>query len=196
MPNSCKPYIVHHKQYNSPLDQNTKVDHQIYWCNLCICRQTKEALLTVNPGLSRKLTLLRFLTGARTSDALVNEHFFTLGVTGNPKLSMRAGGRNSHVIKACPGMAEYRQDTSGHQGHHQKTSATWSVYYTSWRNRSAEIMPPRQTGALKSSSCSNPDREFKNWAQYHTLFHNFRNKWVQSSLLINIYIYNTYVYNI
>lgn len=99
----------------STLRQNTKVEHQKYWHNLGTCRQTKEALPTINPGLSRRLMqlkrpALRLLTGAITGHALLNKHLFTLGVTDSPlcRACMEDDETAAHVILACPGVAAYR----------------------------------------------------------------------------------------
>ncbi|XP_063531089.1 uncharacterized protein LOC134742085 [Cydia strobilella] len=105
------------------LRHNTKVKHQQYWTNLGTCRQAKEALPTINPGLSRRLRLLkrpqlRLLTGAITGHASLNKHLLTMRVTDSPlcRACMEAEETAAHVILECPGVAEYRAQYLGSPG--------------------------------------------------------------------------------
>lgn len=99
----------------SALRHNTKVLHQSYWTNLNTCRQTREALPTINPGLSRKLRglgrpQLRLLIGALTGHGLLNKHLHNLGVTDSPlcRACMEAEETATHILLECAGVANYR----------------------------------------------------------------------------------------
>lgn len=105
------------------LRQHTKVTHQLYWSNLDTCRQTRQALPIIKPGLSRKLlklkrSQLRLVTGAITGHALLNKHLYTLGITDSPlcRACMESEETANHVLMECPGVATYRATHLGSPG--------------------------------------------------------------------------------
>ncbi|XP_073948802.1 uncharacterized protein [Choristoneura fumiferana] len=115
------------------LRHNTKVMHQQYWTNLDTCRQTREALPTINPGLSRKLRglrrdQLRLLVGALTGHALLNKHLHNLGVTDSPlcRACMEAEETATHILLECSGVANYRALHLGSPGSLQEVAGNAS----------------------------------------------------------------------
>ncbi|XP_047990715.1 uncharacterized protein LOC125229817 [Leguminivora glycinivorella] len=113
------------------LRYNTKVKHQQYWSNLGTCRQAKEALPTITPGLSKKVRQLkrpqlRLLVGAITGHAPFNKHLFTLGVTDSPSAERARRQRKQPLtsFSNVQGWQNTGHNTSGRRGVSQKSSAT------------------------------------------------------------------------
>ena len=105
------------------LRHNTMVNHQHHWSNLDTCRQAREALPTINPGLSRRLLnlqrrQLRLIIGAATGHTSFNKHLLSLGVTDSAlcRACMGAEETAAHVILECPGVATYRAQYLGTPG--------------------------------------------------------------------------------
>ncbi|XP_073966168.1 uncharacterized protein [Choristoneura fumiferana] len=118
------------------LRHNTKVMHQQYWTNLDTCRQTREALPTINSGLSRKLRglrrdQLRLLVGALTGHALLNKHLHNLGVTDSPlcRACMEAEETATHILLECSGVANYRALHLGSPGSLQEVAGNIAADY-------------------------------------------------------------------
>ena len=99
----------------STLRQRTKAQHSLCWNGQKNCRQAKEALPSINPGLSRKLLQLgkphlRLVTGALTGHTPFNKHMCTLGITDSPlcRGCMDEEETAAHVLLECTSVASYR----------------------------------------------------------------------------------------
>ncbi len=99
----------------STLRQRTKAQHSLCWNGQKNCRQAKEALPSINPGLSRKLLQmskphLRLVTGALTGHTPFNKHMYTLGITDSPlcRGCMDEEETAAHVLLECTSVANFR----------------------------------------------------------------------------------------
>ena len=99
----------------STLGQRTKTQHNLHWAKLKDCKQAREALPSVNPGLSRRLlqlrkAQLRIVTGALTGHTLFNKHMYTLGITDSSlcRGCLDEEETAAHSLLECTSVANYR----------------------------------------------------------------------------------------
>lgn len=108
------------KQLRSWLKDHTQTQAEKWWTSTPGCRQSKEAM----PSLDRKLTKrllrldrdgLRLVSGTITGHCPLNKHFHTLGITDSPlcRACMEAEETVAHVLLECTGVTQIREEILG-----------------------------------------------------------------------------------
>ena len=108
------------KQLRSWLREHTRIQAEKWWTSAPGCRQSKEAMPSLDTKLTRRLLRLdrdslRLVAGTITGHCSLNKHFHTLGITDSPlcRACMEAEETVAHVLLECTGVTKIREETLG-----------------------------------------------------------------------------------
>ena len=98
----------------------THTQAESWWTSTSGCRQSKEAMPTLDNKLTKRLLPLdrgnlSLVVGTITGHCSLNKHFHTMGITDSPlcRACMEAEETVAHVLLECTEVAQIRRETLG-----------------------------------------------------------------------------------